>query len=58
VELSAHAIDRLQTYGIEGLRFQGLDFLSQNDGTVDTTHPTDERTVTNRRGGRWIFPNN
>ena len=89
MELSAHAIDKLQTYGIEGVRFQGwckalaqgeafwdvtsgasglvirwegrpwVVILSQNDGKVVTTYPTDERTVTNRRGGgRWIFPNN
>ena len=32
--------------------------FSQDDGRVVTTYPTDERTVTNRRGGgRWIFPN-
>lgn len=33
--------------------------LSQNDGKVVTTYPTDECTVDNRRGGgRWIFPKN
>ena len=32
--------------------------FSQNDKKVVTTYPTDERTVTNRRGGgRWIFLN-
>lgn len=32
--------------------------FSQNGERVVTTYPTDERTVTNRRGGgRWIFPN-
>ena len=32
--------------------------FSQDGGLVLATYPTDERTVTNRRGGRrWIFPN-
>ena len=32
--------------------------FSQNDKRVITTYPTDDRTVTNRRGGgRWIFLN-
>lgn len=31
--------------------------LSDDGSKVVTTYPTDERTVTNRRGGgRWIFP--
>lgn len=59
VELSPHAIDKLQTYGIKWVRCQGLDVCSQSGGNVVTTDPTDERTVTNRRGGgRWICPNN
>lgn len=89
MELSHHAIDKLETYGIEGPRFQGwctalergepfLDastgaaglvirwegrpwvvILSNNGGKGVTTYPTDERTLTNRRGGgRWIFPSN
>ena len=33
--------------------------LSENGHEVVTTYPTDQRTVTNRRGGgRWIFPSN
>ena len=87
MELSRHAIDKLQTYGIEGLRFQAwrdalrqgepfqdlstgafglvmlwedrpwIVILSEDGSRVVTTYPTDERTVTNRRGGgRWIFP--
>ena len=87
MELSRHAIDKLQTYGIEGLRFQDwrdallqgepfedlsteafglvmfwegrpwIVILSEDGSRVVTTYPTDERTVTNRRGGgRWIFP--
>lgn len=87
MELSRHAIDKLQTYGIEGLRFQDwrdallqgeafqdlstgvfglvmlwegrpwIVILSDDGSKVVTTYPTDERTVTNRRGGgRWIFP--
>ena len=32
--------------------------FSQDGSRVVTTYPTDERTVTNRRGGgRWISPN-
>ena len=32
--------------------------FSQDEERVVTTYPTDERTVTNRRGGgRWISPN-
>ena len=32
--------------------------FSQDGRRVVTTYPTDERTLTNRRGGgRWIFPN-
>jgi hypothetical protein len=32
--------------------------LSQDGERVVTTYPTDEHTVTNRRGGgRWIFSN-
>ena len=32
--------------------------FSQDGEAVVTTYPTDERTVTNRRGGgRWISPN-
>jgi len=32
--------------------------FSQNDNRVVTTYPTDDSTVTNRRGGgRWIFLN-
>ena len=89
MELSRHAIDKLQTYGIEGLRFQDwrdallqgepfqdlstgavglvmvwegrpwIVILSEDESRVVTTYPTDERTVTNRRGGgRWIFPSN
>ncbi len=87
MELSRHAIDKLQTYSIKGLCFQDWrDALSQGEAFQDlstgasglvmlwegrpwiviltddgskvvTTYPTDERTVTNRRGGgRWIFP--
>ena len=50
LQLSRHAVDKLATYGIQG--------ASQDGDKVVTTYPTDERTVTNRRGGgRWIFPN-
>jgi hypothetical protein len=50
LQLSCHAVDKLATYGIQG--------ASQDGDKVVTTYPTDERTVTNRRGGgRWIFPN-
>jgi hypothetical protein len=88
LELTRHAVDKLATYAIEGLRLcswqdalqGGEPFLdvtsgakgsvfwweerpwvvifSQDGCRVVTTYPTDERTVTNRRGGgRWIFPN-
>jgi len=88
LELTRHAVDKLATYAIEGLRLcawqdalQGgepfLDVTSGANGSVFwweerpwvvifsqdgrrvvTTYPTDERTLTNRRGGgRWIFPN-
>ncbi len=88
VELTRHAIDKLETYGIQNERLdswrealqEGEPFLdvtsgatgsvfwweerpwvvifSQDGARVVTTYPTDQRTVTNRRGGgRWISPN-
>ena len=87
MELTRHAIDKLETYGIENERLgpwrealeKGETFLdvtsgvtgslfwwegrpwvvifSQDGCRVVTTYPTDQRTVTNRRGGgRWISP--
>ncbi|AJD58855.1 MAG: hypothetical protein ACRCY0_07600 [Synechococcus elongatus] len=88
MELTRHAIDKLETYGIQGDRFQSwlaalpagevfqdltsgavglvvrweerpwIVILSEDRAKVVTTYPTDERAVTNRRGGgRWIFLN-
>ena len=89
MQLTRHAADKLETYGIDGARLgswraaleRGDPFLdvvtgslvlvmpweerpwfvilSENGYRVVTTYPSDERTVTNRRGaGRWISPTN
>ena len=74
MELSRHAIEKLQTYGVEvsvsrhGKLLSGIVIgwesrpwmvIMSNNVLKDlTTYPTDDRTVTNRRGaGRWIFLN-
>jgi hypothetical protein len=87
MELTRHAIDKLETYGIRNEHLlpwrealeKGETFMdvtsgatgsvfwwaerpwvvifSQDGRRVVTTYPTDQRTVTNRRGGgRWISP--
>ena len=89
LQLTRHAADKLETYGIDGARLESwraalergdpfLDvvtgplvlvmhweerpwivILSKDGDRVVTTYPSDERTVTNRRGaGRWIYPTN
>ena len=89
LQLTRHAADKLETYGIDGARLESwraalergdpfLDvvtgslvlvmhweerpwivILSKDGDRVVTTYPSDERTVTNRRGaGRWIYPAN
>ena len=89
MQLTRHAADKLETYGIDGARLESwraalergdpfLDvvtgslvliihweerpwivILSKDGNRVVTTYPSDERTVTNRRGaGRWIYPAN
>ncbi len=46
LQLTRHAADKLETYGIDGAR-------------LESWRAADERTVTNRRGaGRWIYPAN
>jgi hypothetical protein len=89
LQLTRHAADKLETYGIDGARLESwraalergesfLDvvtgslvlvmhweerpwivILSKDGDRVVTTYPSDERTVTNRRGaGRWMYPAN
>lgn len=89
LQLTRHAADKLETYGIAGERLaswraalsSGEPFLDVSTGarglvirwearpwivilredemTVVTTYPSDERTVMNRfGGGRWISPSN
>jgi hypothetical protein len=89
LQLTRHATDKLETYGIDGARLESwraalergdpffdvvtgslvlviqweerpwIVILSENGDRVVTTYPSDERTVTNRRGaGRWISPTN
>ena len=89
MQLSRHAADKLETYGIDGARLESwraalergdpfLDvvtgslvlvmhweerpwivILSKDGDRVETNYPSDESTVTNRRGaGRWIYPTN
>jgi hypothetical protein len=63
LQLTRHAADKLETYGIDGARLESWRAtLERGDPFLDrvvTTYPSDERTVTNRRrAGRWIYPAN
>ena len=56
MELTRHAVAKGSVFWWEERPWVVI--FSQDGSRVVTTYPTDERTVTNRRGGgRWISPN-